>query len=253
MPCNTMDIRNSSKFDGCCPLPLLTSLIALGLLFIPICTWAQHTFRVNSVAGQQIIWVNSEAYLTDSASIEIATNYPDFDTLVLPLTKIKILVNFKPDSSYSIVPACCAEHDIIPKSKVQQHFIFNFDTAEHTINDLHATMDKPFISIRTSTKTDDTIYAWHADWACLTQQSALDTVPWRLGVPTKCFYWSNTTAILFFKIDNRMPIHEKTDLEVFLGRTNLVELTTIHFRLFDDQRFILTFEEKSNTAKLEYE
>ncbi|MEZ4842958.1 MAG: hypothetical protein R3A43_01765 [Bacteroidia bacterium] len=38
--------------------------IALGIfLFIPICTSAQHTFRVNSVAGQQIIWVNGGAYL----------------------------------------------------------------------------------------------------------------------------------------------------------------------------------------------
>ena len=59
--------------------------------------------------------------------------------------------------------------------------------------------------------------------------------------------------ISFIKQDNTRTNHQKTDLEEFLEKDNLTELAKIYFRLFDDQRFILIFDEENKSIEIKYE
>jgi len=114
-------------------------------------------------------------------------------------------------------------------------------------------MNKPFISIRTKRNPKDSIYAWHADFACETEYKLINSTLWRLGIPPKCFYWNNFTTITFFKTDEKMQKHEMTNLEEFLDMKNIIELASIKFILFDNEKFIIIFDERNNSITLEYE
>ena len=233
-----------------------TILFLLTVLITSACCYSQNEFTLNSINGLQTIQINGKQYWIDSTEVKIKTNYPKFDTIVfLSLYNTPIICNFKPDSIYSITPACCAELDIIPQSKLRNDSLhiwaledsYDFDKIQNQL------IDKPFISIKTKNNPRDSIYAWHADAACETEYKLINSNLWLLGVPPKCYYWSNITTIQFFKTDNKMPSHKETDLEEFLGIKNIVELSSISFRLFDNERFIIIFDEKKLTTKLTYE
>jgi hypothetical protein len=200
--------------------------------------------------------INGKSYTIDSVGTKIRTNYPNFDTLVFKPEhwefKTIIICNFKPDSTYSITGACCGSLDIVPQSKLKCDSL-NYWGAEDFTKIQEQLLDKPFISIKTKSTTKDSIFAWHADAACNTKHNVINTNPWQLGVPPKCFYWSNITTIQFFKTDDKLPKHEDTHLEEFIGIKNIVELASISFRLFDNQRFLLIYDDIKNTVKLEYE
>lgn len=232
-----------------------TTIIRTAFLFITISCYSQNKFLLNSSAGIQTVVVNDRQYSIDSTGTQIATNYPKFDTLYFRTEHYesnRIICNFKPDSAYSISHACCANLDIIPRSKLDYDSLKYWDY-EDFYKIQNQLMDKPFISIRTKTKTKDSIYAWHADAACVTKHKVINTKLWRLGIPPKCYYWNNITTIQFFKKDDELPNHEDTFLEEFLGIKNIVELTSISFRLFDNERFVVIYDEKNNKASLEYE
>ncbi|MCL2132050.1 MAG: hypothetical protein FWH36_06330 [Lentimicrobiaceae bacterium] len=230
-----------------------TVLLFLLFLITKTCCYSQDKFTLNSIVGLQTIQINGREYLIDSIEMKIKTNYPKFDTIVFTsYNDVPIICNFKPDTVYSITGACCAELDIIPESKLKNDSAFTWD--EDDLDKIHNQfLDKPFISIRTKKNPKDSIYAWHADAACETEHRLINSSLWRLGVPPKCFYWSNITTIQFFKTDNKMPNHEKSDLEEFLGINNIIELTSISFRLFDNERFIIIYDKKKSIAKIIYE
>lgn len=212
---------------------------------------------MNSAIGSTTVKINGKQYHVDSIGTKIKTNYPMFDTLVFiedaPNINRLIICNFKPDTIYTISHACCLSLDIIPASKFRNDSLFLWDSEKDFDKIQNQLMDKPFISIRTLKNPKESIYAWHADAACETEHKIIHVELWRLGVPQKCFYWSNITTIQFFKTDRTIPKHKTTDLEEFLSIDNIVELTDLSFRLFDDERFVIVYDEKNNKATLQYE
>lgn len=219
--------------------------------------YCQKNFSLNSSIGFTTVKINGELYQVDSITIKIKTNYPKFDTLVFlanaPNINIPIICNFKPDSAYSISVACCSSLDIIPTSKFKNDSLSIWDYEKDFYKIQKQLMDRPFISIKTNETPKDRIYAWHADAACETKHKIINSTLWRLGIPPKCFYWNNITTIQFFRTDEKMAKHEETDLEEFLQIKNIVELSSISFRLFDNERFVIIYDEKSNSIKLEHE
>jgi len=233
-----------------------TILFLLIFLITSAYCYSQNKFTLNSVAGLQTIQINGKQYSIDSIGIKIKTNYPKFDTIVfISLYNIPILCNFKPDSIYSIIGACCAELDIVPTSKLSNDSLYIWDIeieGDYERIQSHL-MDKPFISIRTKKNPKDNIYAWQETFTCMPQYKLINSNLWSIDTSPRSFYWSNIMTIQFFKTDNKMPSHQETELETFLGIKNIVELSSISFRLFDDERFIITFDEKNMHTELTYE
>lgn len=230
----------------------LLILIFLGINLVK----SQETFHLTSKVGEQKVLINGVSYNIDSAETEIPTNFPNFDTLRFESPrhpKVPIICNFKPDTTYYISLACCAEFDIIPMSKYNNDSVILMNKSEDFEKIKNHFWDKPFISIKTKEKPKDSIFAWHTDAACFTEHKLISTDLWRLGIPPKCHYWTNITVISFIKQDNTRTNHQKTDLEEFLEKDNLTELAKIYFRLFDDQRFILIFDEENKSIEIKYE
>ena len=219
------------------------------------CCYSQNRFTLNSLVDLQTVQINGKQYSIDSIGTKIKTNYPDFDTIVFLsyYDNCPIICNFKPDSIYSITGACCDEVDIIPQSKLNNDSLHIWDFEKDHEKILNQLMNKPFISIRTKKNPKDSIYAWHADITCETEYKLINSRLWHLGVPPKGFYWNNITTIQFFKTDNKMPNHPTTGLEEFLGIKNVVELASISFLLFDNERFIIIYDEEKNIARIRYE
>lgn len=232
-------------------------IIILATILNASTLFSQSKFSLSSQVGHQTILLNGKKYSIDSIGTKIKTRYPKFDTLVFlresDNSGIKIICNFKPDSSYCITYACCGSLDIIPKSKFKCDSLKYWDGEKDFDKIQNQFLDKPFLSIKTKEQPKDTIYAWHSDAACMTENKVINTDLWRLGVPPKCFYWSNITSILFFKTDARSKQKRNKDVEELLDKKNVVELATIYLRLFDNQRFILTFDEQKRTVKIAYE
>lgn len=234
---------------------LLISILSLTYINI----FAQKLFTLNSSVGLTKVQVNGKQYQVDSAGSKIKTNYPKFDTLVFVVedaSVIKpIICNFKPDSVYTIADACCATLDIIPASKFKHDSlsVWFLDPEKNFGKIQNVFCDIPFITIKTLQNPKDSTFAWHADAACLTECKLINKEPWILGVPPKCYYWSNITTIQFFKTDNTIAKHVPTHLETFISISNIVELTNISFRLFDNQRFVIVYDCKKKIATLSYE
>lgn len=219
--------------------------------------YSQKKFTLKSPIGAMTVKINGKQYQVDRIGTKIKTNYPMFDTLVFladaPNINRPIICNFKPDTVYNISGACCGSLDIIPASKFTNDSLSLWDFENDFDKIQNQLMDRPFISIRTLNNPKDSIYAWHADASCGTEHKIIHAELWRLGVPPKCFYWNNITTIQFFKTDKTIPKHETTDLEEFLSIDNIVELTDISFRLFDNERFVIVYDEKNNKVALQYE
>jgi len=149
--------------------------------------------------------------------------------------------------------ACCGSNDIIPTSKLHNDSLKYWDYEKDFDKIQNQVWDKPFISIRTKSSPQDSIYAWHADVACGTEHKVISTELWRLGVPPKCFYWNNITYIVFFKKSEGNRTLKEEQTSEFLGFKNIEILASISFRLFDNERFVIIFDEENKTVKLEYE
>ena len=234
-----------------------TVIVSALFSVIGACSSAQNSFMLNSQVGSMTVMINEKEYSIDSIGTRIRTNYPSLDSLIFKAdapNKDRITIcNFKPDSVYSVSMACCASLDIIPTSRLQYDSLRFWDYEQDFEKIQLELIDRPFISIRTLNEPRENIYAWHADAACETEHNLINTELWCLGIPPKCFYWSNITSIQFFKTDDAVSEHPRTDLEDFLSIDNIVELTAISFRLFDDGRFVIIYNEENNIATLQYE
>jgi len=229
-------------------------LVLILILIVTFC-YSKNKFNLSSSVGEQKILINGNEILIDSLEKNICTNYPKFDTLVfiseVSNSNEKIICNFKPDSSYTITYACCESLDIIPNYKLKNGDL-NISSSEQNTEKIQETLiDKPYILIKTK-KTRNNLYVWIADVSCDNEYKEIKSGFCDLGVPKKCLYWSNVTTIMFFKTDKKLLKHDKTYLEEFLNLNNIVELASISYRLFDDERFIIYFDEKSNKAEIKY-
>jgi len=237
-------------------LQQIVFISVLSLIFT-LTSYSKGKFSLNSPHGVQTVIINGKHYSIDSIGKKIPTNYPRFDTLSFQYedhdSNFPVICNFKPDTSYCLIGACCGSIDIVPASKLKSDSLKHWSWPEDLEKIKGQLMDKPFISVRTKKSPKDSIYAWHEDASCITANSMINTQLWRLGVPPKCAYWNNITTILFFRTDNKLPVHEETDLEEFLSIKNIVELSSISFRLFDDERFVIIYDEAKNEATLKYE
>lgn len=227
------------------------------ILFLPtIPLLGQKPFRIASATGPQMIKLNGQKYRVDSTGIMLHTQFSRFDTLSFcgenPNVNDPILCNFKPDSSYTIIQACCGSLDIVSSAKWK---LLEWN-GEYDENYLLQTqlqlMDRPYLFIKTKRPPKDSLYAWHNDPACETSHHLIHTDPWPLGVPPKCYYWSNITYITFFKTDSKSTEERNNTLEEFLGLENVVELGHVGLRLFDDQKFLLTFDERKRAIRVGY-
>lgn len=219
--------------------------------------YSQNKFLLKSNIGVIKIALNNKPYVIDSLGLKIKTSYPKFDTLIFLSesgnSTDKVICNFKPDSSYNLTYACCGSLDVIPTYKFNLDSLKYWDAEKDFLKIQNQLMDKPFLSIKTKQSPKDSIYAWHSDAACLTEHQLIDTSIWELGIPPKCFYWNNITPIVFFKTDAKSNDKRDKNVEEFLNKKNIIELNTIYLRLFDNQKFILTFDEVTHTIKLEYD
>lgn len=236
----------------------MKTLLLLGTCFlISIVGFSQKQFTLNSTIGTTTIWVNGIEYQANNMGVKVNTNYPKFDTLIFrgdaSNIDIPIICNFKPDSAYSVSLACCGSLDIIPSSKFNNDSLSIWNQDQDFEKIQHHFMDQPYISIKTKRNPKDSIYAWHADAACMTEHKRINTSLWPLGIPPKCTYWNNITTIQFFKTDARLPHHAETEIEAFLQLKPIAELTSISFRLFDNERFVIIYNEKRNRIELDYE
>lgn len=229
----------------------LIAVINISALF------SQKKFLLLSHAGIRDVLINGKKYKIERTGISIKTLYPKFDTLSFlsgaANQNDKIICNFKPDSSYVISGACCGSLDIIPQSRFNCDSLKYWDGEKDFEKIQNLFLDKPYLSVRTRKPPADSLYAWHADAACVTAHSLIDTSLWKLGIPPKCFYWNNITPILFFKTDALSQQKRNDDVAEFLDKKNVIELTTIYLRLFDNQKFILTFDEETRSVKLSYD
>jgi len=153
---------------------------------------------------------------------------------------------------------CCAMTDVAPSCRfrlIKYNVIDTTDEEDETIQ--YALMDMPSITFKIKTgNKKDSIYAWYQDHACFPSFKWIDEKGWDYGSPVKCFYWSNISAFTFFK--------SKADYSKDLNEFGIIEdifpedqegyehLGTIYVRLFDDEKFMITYDVKKKRIKLAY-
>lgn len=221
--------------------------------------FTQNQFGIKSNVGDSLpIQVNGIMYYLDSTHTSIRTNFPAFDSLVFPTqggAKYPIICNFKPDSNYSVTPACCATLDVIPSYKIDNDSL-KFWITEETNWGKSYLMDLPRISFRITPPTSDTIYGWYEDHACFPEFKMLSEQKWEYGVPSKCFYWTNISPLQFFKESTDFSEFTEEDgvvYDVFPDFDKAEFLGTIRVRLFDDQDFLVTYNSITKKIVLEYD
>jgi len=239
-----------------CSINMRGKVIVIFLLILNLNCFSQNHFMLNTVIGDSVeVTVNGTKIFLRSEYTKVKTNYPKFDTLFLSQKK-PIICNFKPDTNYSVSGACCATLDIIPSSKLDCDSLKIWDFEVDASKIQRQLMDRPFISLRLSQNKNDTIYGWYADYACMPKFKALSKEAWGYGVPVKCFYWSNISPFIFFKSDEDYSRGLKSDGTVedeYPDFEKIDKLASISLRLFDNQKFILTYDVETETIQLEYE
>lgn len=238
-------------------LPHKSLILLTTFLLSATCAYTQITFTLNSRLGAIQVNINGQNYVVDSNAISIPTHYPAFDTLIFlentSFVNVPILCNFKPDSSYSIHLACCAEPDIVPASKFLTDSLDSWVREEQDSSIRNHFLDRPFISIKTIATPASELYAWLIDFSAAPVYSRIDTTLMPFGVPVKGeYYWNNITTILFFKADAQMPAHLPSALEEMLNTPNLVELRYLTLRLFDNGNYLLIYDEVTNSVSIAY-
>ena len=240
---------------------MITRLIIIFLLSFPTFLLGQHDFKLNSAVGDSLwVEINGLKFCLNKEPIDIKTNYPQFDTLRFlsesANSDVRIICNFKPDSSYSIAWACCACLDIIPASKLKHDSLkIWYEDYESNFSKIQKLLlDRPNISMRLEHENNDTIYGWYVDMACFPQFKRLSTDKWEYGVPQKCFYWNNISPFIFFtSSENYETIDDGLIEDIYPESEEIDLLAKITLRLFDNERFILIYNPGTKNVKLEYE
>lgn len=229
------------------------------IVFGSAISYGQKTFTLQSSIGDGFpVEINGRTYTVNSDELRINTNYPDFDTLAFlnegPDHSRKVLCNFKPDSSYSLTVACCGSLDIAPAYKLQIDQLLFWDDEKDDGKIQALLLDRPHISLQLTREPDRPVYGWYADMACFTRYKQLTTDKWEYGTPEKCFYWSNVSTFLFFESENACPDgwNQQGECEEYPDESITV-LGSVTYRLFDNERFILSYDPMLKKVSLAYE
>lgn len=234
---------------------------AIGCLIIilgAVICHGQQTFTIQSAMGESLpVTINGRKYNLNDTETIAQTNYPDFDTLIFPGIilgdDIHIICNFKPDSSYSLINACCGVMDIVPTYKLQVDKLLFWDNEEDHEEVQALLMDKPHISLQLTQASEQPVYGWYADMACFTRYKQLTTIKWEYGTPEKCFYWNNISTFLFFESGNACPDgwNEQGECEAYPDEAITV-LGSVTYRLFDNERVVISYDPVSKKISLAY-
>lgn len=186
-------------------------------------------------------------------------NYPKFDSvLFINDNSSDFLANFQPDSSYTVIGACCGTMDIVASYRADHDSMYywwedyeaNFGKIQQIL------LNFPNISLKLAKNSKDSIFTWHADMSCMSRLNLITTKKWNYGIPEKCFYWNNITTFIFYKNDVGYPEYEIGNTEdgfVEFPNDIVDVLTSITFRLFDNKNYLITYDPKSNKAVLKEE
>lgn len=236
--------------------------LILIFLFVSNSSFGKDAFKINSSAGKVKITINGIKYEIDSNYTSIKTRFPIMDTITFLEQTIgensgrKLICNFKPDSSYTITPACCATLDIIQSYKVNIDSLNYWGEKEQYDKIQEKLMDQSYfiLKIKNGTKKDS-IYAWYTDYACFPSYKLIDEIGWEYGIPVKCFYWSNISTFTFFKTqqDDSEFKNEFGVIEDQFPSEKSETLATITVRLFDKDRYIITYDVLKKKISLEYQ
>lgn len=221
--------------------------IILVLYLSPFLSNGQNFFELKSEVGLKTIKINGKEYNIESSKQLVKTNFPDFDTLYFD-SEEPIICNFKPDSSYSLIMACCGSTDIVSSYKYEITKSMNFESEKDIEEIKSVLLDQPYLFINTINNFTDSIYAWNSDAACQPVFNKLDKEFWKMGQPPKCYYWSNINYILFFQKDTKYSsINDKDDdIESLLEIDGVHRLKYIAIRFFDNEHFEITFDKSIN-------
>lgn len=205
-------------------------------------------FKLNNIYGRVTIKVNRVDYLIDSNYVTIKTNYPNLDTINYLDQTINgnnnsfIICNFKPNSSYSIIPACCATYDIVQSFKYYLHKdSVNFWIKNDEIDKIqNLLLDKPTFTFKVQNVTKkDRIYAWYEDYACFPTYKSVNKKGWDYGFALKCYFWTNFSTFTFFTIND--TIEENKIIEDFPS-DNIQKLASLTIRFFDNNHYDLIYD-----------
>lgn len=231
------------------------------LFYLSASVWGfgQKYFQLQSTIGSFDIILNGKIHTIDSNFKKLPTRFPQFDTLRFRnetwSDETAFICNFKPDSSYSCITACCGTTDIIQSWKLQNDSVRFWDLELDFDKIQRLFMDRPSFTLKIKNGTSkDSIYAWYCDHACFPSFKLIDKNGWEYGTPAKCFYWSNMSMFEFFK--------SKEDYSKDINQYGIVEdvfpdgsqrLGYIFVRLFDDEKFTITYDVKKKNIRLEYD
>lgn len=220
---------------------------------------AQKHFRIKSDIGDTVkIIVNGKPYIVTVEGIKIPTLYPEFDSLnLMPGLKFpNIVCNFKPDSLYSIIPACCATLDVVPAWKLRADSLKYWDDYERDFEKIQQLlMDKSRFVLRIKNGSErDSIYGWYADWACFPSIKLMNEEGWNYGTPVKCFYWSNISYFSFFQTHRSFYDSVSTEgvIHDVFPPDEAKRLGSVAVRFFDDDEFVITYDVKKQKLTAEY-
>lgn len=237
------------------------------LAFIFMYTPAQSqqgvTFQLNSSWNVHTVVLNGDSLHIDSNFQTLPTRYPAFDTLYLDGWG-PVLCNFKPDSSYTLIIACCGTVDIIQTSKWNQwRQVLNAhpDSLFDVLDVQPYLIDHASYYMQLEGTTTDTVYGWYADYSCYPTIQRVSSVEPTFVPVEKCFYWSNINVFEFFTSDKdylEYALDDGSIPDIFreTGEWDTKEgedplLGSIVVRLFDDGRFLIRFNLQTEKVTLE--
>ena len=229
-------------------------------------------FRINSKLHDAVnIVVNGKEFTIDSTFTSVSGNYPKFDTLIIKIRdkghNNRILCNFKKDSSYTIVYASCGNPDIIPswKTNYDSLKIWSDDYENCSAKIQSYLSDRPSFTLKIiNGSANDSIYGWYIDYACFPQFKILDEKGWNYGVPVKCFYWNNISSFMFFTSSEEYKkyiyhdgivedIYPDFTFESETDKSNIEMLGIITVRLFDNEKYVISYDVKTKGISLSYD
>lgn len=230
-------------------------------LFLPCAVvLGQGHFRLQSAVGAIHVTVNGTPYLIDSTYSLIKTAFPAFDTLTIldpsRHEETAILCNFKADSFYTLIPACCASIDVAPSWKANSDSLRKWDDYERDFEKILALlMDKPRFTLKISNgSANDSIYGWYVDYACFPRFKVLDCKGWEYGVASKCFFWNNISTFAFFKssMDYSQGLNSAGEVEDTFPDEEMELLGTITVRLFDNEDYVIDYDVETRDIRFKH-
>ncbi len=236
---------------------MLMKYLSFLFCFYVVASFAQKECLLKSQVGKVELKLNGNVYTIDSSYTTVKINYPKFDSVVLISNHHnEFLANFQPDSTYTIVLACCNSLDVVASYRADNDSLkyWDVETEHHKIQ--RVLLNSPKISLQLTENRKDSIFVWLADAACFPRLNRLSTKKWNYGIPEKCFFWNNITTFQFYKNEPNYPNFELGDKDTgfeFFPNEEREVLTSISFRLFDDKSYLITYDPKLNKAFLTQE